>query len=116
VISYWIAPWLGVVFTDYWLRRGDFGGESIFFSRAHNTWKGFAAMLIAGAVSIYLFAAQALYTGPVPLQAPQLGDLTFVVRFVLAVVLYAAFNGFRAIAAQRAEAIEQAHSSIVTPL
>ncbi|MDE3101839.1 MAG: cytosine permease [Chloroflexota bacterium] len=94
VISYWIAPWLGVVFADHVLRRGDFGDESIFFSRTHATWAGFAAMLIAGVVSIYLFAAQALYTGPIPIAAPQLGDLTFLVGFVLAFVLYAAFHGF----------------------
>jgi NCS1 nucleoside transporter family len=106
VISYWIAPWLGVVLTDHLLRRGDFGDGSVFFSRAHNTWKGFVAMLIGGGVSIYLFAAQALYTGPVPLAAPQLGDLTFLVGFVLAAVLYAAFNGFRSVSTARAEPVE----------
>jgi len=93
VISYWIGPWLGVMLADYWLRRGDFGDESIFFSRAHNRWSGFAAMLVAGGVSIYGFAAQALYTGPVPRAFPQVGDLTFLVGFVLAVVLYVALNG-----------------------
>ncbi|MDE3192980.1 MAG: cytosine permease [Chloroflexota bacterium] len=107
VISYWIAPWLGVVFADYVLRRGDFGDESIFFSRANNGWAGFAAMLVAGVVSIYFFAAQALYTGPVPLAAPQLGDLTFLVGFVLAFVLYVAFHGFRRIATPRSEPVEQ---------
>src|ERR1700674_4057652 len=30
LISYWIAPWLAVMFTDYWLRRGDYGDESMF--------------------------------------------------------------------------------------
>ena len=107
VISYWIAPWLGVVFTDYWLRRGDFGDETIFFAPGYNTWKGFAAMFIAAVVSVYLFAAQALYTGPVPLRAPQLGDLTFLVGFVLAVILYAGFNGFRRIVTARAAAVER---------
>ena len=24
VIGYWITPYLGVIFTDYWLRRGKF--------------------------------------------------------------------------------------------
>ena len=95
VISYWIGPWLGVVLTDYWLRRGGFGDESMFFSAAHNTWAGFIAMLAAGVVSISLFAAQAVYTGPVPLRVPQLGDLTFLVGFVLAALLYGAMRGFR---------------------
>ena len=108
LISYWIAPWLGVVLTDYWLRRGDFGDESIFFSSAHNTWTGFVAMLVAGAVSIWLFAAQALYTGPVPKQVPQLGDLTFLVGFVLAAVLYAGFHGFRRIVTRGRVPVEAA--------
>src|SRR5215831_9263093 len=30
LISYWIAPWLAVVFVDYWIKRGDYGDESIF--------------------------------------------------------------------------------------
>jgi NCS1 family nucleobase:cation symporter-1 len=98
VISYWIGPWLGVVLTDYWLRRGDFGDESIFFSAAHNTWKGFSAMLVAGAVAISMFAAQAVYTGPVPLRVPQLGDLTFFTGFALAALLYLALSRFRRIA------------------
>src|SRR5207245_2486681 len=25
LISYWIGPWLAVVLTDYWIRRGDYG-------------------------------------------------------------------------------------------
>ncbi|MHB8630980.1 MAG: purine-cytosine permease family protein [Candidatus Limnocylindria bacterium] len=107
VISYWIAPWLGVMFVDYWLRRGDYGDGAIFFARAHNTWKGFVAMLIAGVVSIWLFAAQALYTGPVPLGLPQVGDLTFLVGFLMAAVLYAGFNGFKPIVTSRTEAAER---------
>jgi nucleobase:cation symporter-1, NCS1 family len=88
VISYWIAPWLGVMFTDYWLRRGDYGDERIFFDPDHNPWQGVLAFLVATVVAIALFSSQALYTGPVPLHVPQVGDLTFVVGFVLAVVLY----------------------------
>jgi NCS1 family nucleobase:cation symporter-1 len=88
VISYWIAPWLGVVFTDYWLRRGDYGTEGVFYDRSHANWAGPIALLVAAAVSIYLFSAQSLYTGPVALNVPQLGDLTFLVGFVLAVVIY----------------------------
>jgi purine-cytosine permease-like protein len=88
VISYWIAPWLGVVFTDYWMRRGDYGDESIFYDRRHANWVGPIAMVIGTVVSVYLFSAQALYTGPVALHVPQLGDLTFLVGFVLSAVSY----------------------------
>lgn len=88
VISYWIGPWLGVVFVDYLLRRGRFGDESVFYDRRHSNWAGPIALLVGGVVSIYLFSNQALYTGPLPLRIPQLGDLTFLVGFVLAALLY----------------------------
>ncbi|HYK98345.1 MAG TPA: cytosine permease [Candidatus Acidoferrales bacterium] len=92
VISYWIGPWLGVIFADHWLRRGDYGDGSIFFDARRDGWQGPVAMLVAGAVAIYFFAAQALYTGPVPLRWPQLGDLTFLVGFALAWILTVAFR------------------------
>jgi nucleobase:cation symporter-1, NCS1 family len=92
LISYWIGPWLGVMFTDYWLRRGDYGDERIFYDRSHTNWSGLLAFAVAAVVAIGLFASQTLYTGPVPLRVPQLGDLTFVVGFVLAVVLYGALG------------------------
>lgn len=88
IIAYWIAPWIAVVVVDYLMRRGDFGNQAIFYDRSHTNWAGPIAFLIGAAVSIYLFSAQALYTGPVPLRAPQFGDLTFLVGFVLAAVAY----------------------------
>lgn len=96
VISYWIGPWLGVVFTEHWLRRGDYGDGTVFFDRQRGGWAGPAAMLLAGAIAIYFFAAQAVYTGPVPLAMPQLGDLTFLVGFVLAAVFFFIFRRFGA--------------------
>jgi purine-cytosine permease-like protein len=93
VIAYWIGPWLGVVLTDYWMRKGNFGDESVFYDRGWNTWKGFAAMLVGGAVAIFIFADQTAYLGPFPKALPQFGDLTFLVAFLLAGVLYFAFHG-----------------------
>jgi NCS1 nucleoside transporter family len=90
LISYWIAPWLGVMFTDFWLRRGDYGDEAIFYDRGHVRWQGVAAFVVAAVVAIALFASQTVYTGPVPRSAPEVGDLTFVVGFVLAAGIYAA--------------------------
>jgi nucleobase:cation symporter-1, NCS1 family len=88
LISYWIAPWLGVVFTDYLLRRGNYGDESIFYDRHHNLWSGVVAFVVATVVSIWLFANQTIYVGVVPAHAPTIGDLTFVVGFVLAAAIY----------------------------
>jgi nucleobase:cation symporter-1, NCS1 family len=89
LISYWIAPWLGIVFTDYWLRRGDYGNESIFYDRGHNLVSGVLAFVVATVLSIWLFANQTIYVGVVPAHVPTIGDLTFVVGFVLAAGLYA---------------------------
>ncbi|HEY6479827.1 MAG TPA: cytosine permease [Streptosporangiaceae bacterium] len=91
VISYWIAPWLGVFFTDQFLRRGK-RVDGLLFDRKHNPWAGFAAMAIAIAVSIIFFANQTDYVGIVPKHvSASFGDLTFEVGFVLAAGLYALF-------------------------
>lgn len=92
VISYWIAPWLGVMFADYWLRRGGYGNGKIFYDVRHNPWSGVFAFVVATVASIWLFANQTLYTGLIPTRFSQVGDLTFLVGFVLAALLYAGMN------------------------
>jgi NCS1 family nucleobase:cation symporter-1 len=93
LISYWIGPWLAVVLTDYWLRKGDYGDESMFYDTKYRRWQGFAAMAIGLVVSIGLFANQpAVYVGTIANANPGIGDLTFVVGFVLTAILYYAFN------------------------
>jgi NCS1 family nucleobase:cation symporter-1 len=87
VIAYWIAPWLAVVFTDYLIRRGDIQDRDLYDRRRQN-WAGPIAMLVGMVVSIYLFSNQTQYVGPVANNAPQLGDLTFVVGFVISAVVY----------------------------
>jgi NCS1 nucleoside transporter family len=98
VISYWIAPWLGVVLTDRWLRRGD--GDPTRYSRDSVNWAGPIAMLVGMVVSIWLFANQVKYTGVIPTAHPSVGDITFEVGFVLAAVLYAVL--YRVLGPQRA--------------
>lgn len=89
VITYWIGAWLGVVLTDYWMRRGSFGDESIFYERSHANWAGPIAMLIGGGVAIWQFADQIVYhAGYFVSNYPQIGDMTFVVGFVLTAVIY----------------------------
>jgi nucleobase:cation symporter-1, NCS1 family len=90
VIAYWISPWLGVFFADQFLRRRKHV-DGFLFDRRHNPWAGSAAMAIAIAVSIWLFANQTDYVGVVPKHHPAFGDLTFEVGFVLAALLYALF-------------------------
>ncbi|HET6309699.1 MAG TPA: cytosine permease [Candidatus Nitrosotalea sp.] len=93
LIAYWIAPWLAVVFVDYWLRRGDYGDESIFYKSTYNRWQGVVAMAVGLVVSVYLFAnVFGLYVGPIPTNNPDIGDITFIVGFVITAVLYYVFN------------------------
>jgi purine-cytosine permease-like protein len=88
VITYWIGAWLGVVLTDYWMHRGDFGDESIFYERSYANWAGPIAMLVGGAIAIWLFADQEVYVGYFAFHVPQIGDMTFVVGFVLTALIY----------------------------
>ncbi len=87
VIAYWIGPWLAVVFTDRWLRRGTSINRLVGETRYQN-WAGPIAMLVGMTVSIWLFSNQSKYLAPIPKAHPAIGDITFEVGFVLAAVLY----------------------------
>ena len=92
LISYWIAPWLAVVIVDNWLRKGNYGDESIFFSTKYQRWQGVAAMAIGLIVSVGLFGnVFGVYVAPIPNGNPGIGDITFIVGFVLTAVLYYGF-------------------------
>src|SRR3989442_9494866 len=92
LISYWIGPWLAVVLVDYWLRKGDYGDESIFYDTKYQRWQGAAAMAIGLVVSVWLFGNKILYTGVVPAANPGIGHITFIVGFLLPGGLYYAFS------------------------
>jgi nucleobase:cation symporter-1, NCS1 family len=93
LISYWIAPWLAVVFVDYWLRQGDYGDESVFYDTTRFRWQGVVAMAVGLVVSVYLFAnVFGVYVGPIPTNNPDFGDITFIVGFVITAGLYYVFN------------------------
>jgi NCS1 nucleoside transporter family len=87
VIAYWIGPWLGVMFADHWLRRGS-RIDGLLFDTRHRNWAGPVALVAGAGVSIWLFAAQQDYTGLVAKAVPQIGDIAFLVGFVLAAGLY----------------------------
>jgi NCS1 nucleoside transporter family len=89
IIAYWIGPWLGVYFTDWYLRRRD-RVDGFLFDKRHNPWAGALSMAVAIAVSIYFFSNQVRYTGPVPKHYPAFGDIAFEVGFLIAALLYLA--------------------------
>lgn len=95
VIAYWIAPWLGVVLVDRLLRRGTAIAGFIPDKAKYRNPAGLIAFVIATVVSILLFSNQTLFVGFV-VQATggatsPIGDLTPLVGFVLAGVLYLLF-------------------------
>src|SRR5215467_2158415 len=102
LISYWIAPFLAVVLTDYWLRNGEYD-EREFFDTHHLPWKGAVAMVV-GIVASFPFWNNALITGPVPKAIPAFGDITFVVGFIVTAVVYWALSAVGASAKERAAA------------
>ena len=91
VIAYWIGPWLGVVLADRFLRRGQ-DVVALATAPRREVWAGPIAMLVSMVVSIWLFSNQAKYTGLVVDHAPKVGDITFLVGFLLAAGLYVALR------------------------
>jgi NCS1 family nucleobase:cation symporter-1 len=96
VIAYWIAPWLGIVFVDRWLRRGTEIGSIVPETAKYRNPAGIISFVIAVAVSVLLFANQTVFhgiittatTGSAKFAISTIGDLTPLVGFVLAAVLY----------------------------
>ena len=88
IIAYWIAPWLGVVLTDRWLRRGTVI-DDIVEDRDYVNLAGPIAMLVGLVLSIWLFCDQYKYQGPIAkANNYAIGDLAPVVGFLLAAALY----------------------------
>lgn len=89
IVSYWTAPWIGVVLADRLLSPRPAGDLTPYTDRRHSNWAGPFAMVVAAVVSVALFSNQTLYVGPVPNALPGVGDLTLAVGFLLAFLIYA---------------------------
>jgi purine-cytosine permease-like protein len=83
IIAYWIGPWLGVVFADQYLRRGQ-KIAGFLYDRSYANWNGLLSFMIGLVVSVVLFSNQEKFVGVVAKAVPQLGDITFFIGFVLA--------------------------------
>ncbi len=94
IMSYWIGPWLGVIAADKLLRRGASIEKFLFASRENIA--GPIAFVIATAFSIWGFVNQTwghgksfkFVSGYFVKRHPGIGDITFLVGFVIAFVLY----------------------------
>lgn len=88
VVAYWVAPWLGVVLTDRFIRRGTAITDFVPDAAKYRNAAGLTSWLLAMVISIWLFSNQVFYTGPVAKAFP-IGDLTLIVGLVLGAVFYA---------------------------
>jgi NCS1 nucleoside transporter family len=88
VIAYWVAPWLGVVLIDRFLRRGT-PSEGAMVTRGYANWAGPIAFVVSTVLSVWLFCDQTKYQGLIFKDHTGIGDLTPVVGFLMAAVIYA---------------------------
>jgi NCS1 family nucleobase:cation symporter-1 len=87
IIAYWVGPWLGVVFADQYLRRGQ-AVAGFLYDREYANWNGLLSFAIGLVASVLLFSNQQLFVGVVAEALPGLGDITFFVGFALAGAAY----------------------------
>ncbi len=87
IIAYWVGPWLGVVFADQYLRRGQ-PIAGFLYDRSYANWNGLLSFVIGLVVSVGLFCNQEIFQGYLVRVAPQIGDITFFVGFLLAGASY----------------------------
>jgi NCS1 family nucleobase:cation symporter-1 len=101
LLLYWIAPWAGIVLADWFVYRG---------TRPLRAWgTGAIVFAIVTVLTIALFSATEIYTGPI---AKLLGgaDIGFFVGFFVAGAAYALVERFRG--TQRALAFANASRSV----
>jgi NCS1 family nucleobase:cation symporter-1 len=103
IISYWVAPWIAVYFTERFLTRGEDVHARLLDPRYTN-WSGLVSFLVGAGVSIWLFSDQSYYTGPIAKAHPGIGDITFAVGFVLAGLCHAALRRIPALGPSAASA------------
>ncbi|MBM9510391.1 purine-cytosine permease family protein [Actinacidiphila acididurans] len=94
VITYWIGPWLAIVFLDAWLgrTRPDEETARMLADPSYRNWSGPLAMAAGTAAGVLLFSNQTDFTGLVPKHYPQIGDIAFAAGFVVAGLLYLALR------------------------
>jgi NCS1 family nucleobase:cation symporter-1 len=96
VIAYWIAPWLGVVLVDRYLRRNTEIASLVPDKAKYRNGAGVAAFLIGFVVSIALFSNQTFFHGllvtattpPGKFSISAIGDLTAIFGLLIAGVVY----------------------------
>jgi len=76
-----------------YLRRGQ-RTDHLLYAKWYQNCAGPVAMVVGIGVSIPLFSNQSYYTGLIAKHVPALGDITFLVGFVLAALVYATLRPY----------------------
>ena len=91
LLSYWIGPWVAVVLVDWFFKhRGSYELRAL-YDQSSTVRVGTIAWLLGLAASVP-FMNQSWYVGPIPSAYPQLGDVSYLVSFVVAGVIFAVFG------------------------
>ena len=88
IIAYWIGPWLGVMFADQYLRRGQTRRAVSSTTAPMQTGTGCCRSSSAWWCRWRCSRNQEKFVGWVAKAYPQLGDVTFFVGFLLAGAAY----------------------------
>jgi NCS1 family nucleobase:cation symporter-1 len=80
LLSYWIAPWLGVIISDHFFNRQAPAG-------AEHGWSGILAFVIGVAVSVP-FMSSALYTGPIARVYLGGADISYFISMLVSASIY----------------------------
>lgn len=83
LIAYWITPWMGVLFADFYLKRRRNEQST---STTSIKWPGMISFLVGILVSVP-FMNNTLYTGPISHAWHGL-DLAFYIGFLVSFILY----------------------------
>ncbi len=93
LLAYWISPWLAIIVTDYMMHLRKSDGVWQFYEGSGNVRAGLYAFILAILAS-YPFFNQSILMGPIAKAYPQIGDISYYVSFVVAMILYAIFSKF----------------------
>ncbi|WP_206922165.1 purine-cytosine permease family protein [Alicyclobacillus suci] len=87
LIGYWITPWMGVLFADFYVKNRRQATPS---HVKHIHWPGLISFIVGIGVSVP-FMNSTLYEGPIAIACHGL-DLAFYIGFAVAFILYLALK------------------------
>ncbi len=91
LLAYWIGPWVAVVLIDWYFKHhGAYDLRALYDQRSH-VRVGMWAWIIGLAVSVP-FMNQTWYVGPISSAFPQIGDVSYLVSFLVAGAIFAIFG------------------------